>query len=320
MTGDPKHQDRILSPVPWVESALQGPSADLARRGLGLLERVEKAPDPHAEPFSGFENTLGMKFVYLPPGTFKMGSPAHEPGRKHYEVLHSVVLEKGFYLQTTPVTVAHWRAFARATGHITRAQRKGGAFVLRDGHWLQEEGRYWETAVEDQTEEHPVTCISWDEAQDFARWLTLREALAYRPPTEAQWEYACRAGSTGRFCFGEDESVLGDYAWYWENAGKRSHPVAQKRPNAWGLYDMHGNVWELCEDRCEWRKHKGRVSIVTDTYKEGISEPLCQKGRFRIARGGDCLSPPKSCRTAKRLICAPKSTANVRGFRLVLNP
>lgn len=320
MSDDPKDQGPPFSPVPWIESALQGAGADLVRRGLTLLNRVEKAPRPLAAPYSRYENSLGMAFVYLPPGTFMMGSPAHEPGRKDYEVPHLVVLTNGFYMQAAPVTVAQWRAFARATGHVTRAERKGGAFAFHDGRWVQEQGRTWETAFEDQTEDHPVACVSWDEAQDFARWLSLREALSYRLPTEAEWEYACRAGSTARFCFGDDDGLLGDYAWYWENSSKRSHPVGGKRPNAWGLYDMHGNIWELCEDRCEWGKEKGRVNILTDTYTVGIHDPLCRTGRYRIARGGDCLSPPRSCRAAKRLICAPKSTTTVRGFRLALNP
>jgi formylglycine-generating enzyme required for sulfatase activity len=146
------------------------------------------------------------------------------------------------------------------------------------------------------------------------------EALTYRLPTEAEWEYACRAGSSSRFCFGEDEEALGDYAWYWPNSGKRPHPVGQKKPNAWGLHDMHGHVWELCEDSCDWRKEKGRAGIHTDTYRGDMKDPLCRQGRYRIARGGDWMSPARSCRAAKRLICAPKSANTVRGFRLALSP
>ena len=100
----------------------------------------------------------------------------------------------------------------------------------------------------EQTDEHPVVNVSWNDALAFCRWLSKKEGKICRLPTEAEWEYACRAGSTTRYCFGDDASDLGEYAWYGANSDRKTHPVGTKKPNAWGLYDMHGNAWEWCAD------------------------------------------------------------------------
>jgi formylglycine-generating enzyme required for sulfatase activity len=129
----------------------------------------------------------------------------------------------------------------------------------------------------------------------------------FQLPTEAQWEYACRAGSKTRYCFGDDEKQLGDYAWYSKNSGNKTHPVGEKKPNAWGLYDMHGNVWEWCQD---WWKD--------GYYKESpVDDPTgAATGSFRVIRGGFWDYPARYCRSAFRGLDGPGRRHYDRGFRV----
>ena len=151
----------------------------------------------------------------------------------------------------------------------------------------------------------PVETVSWDDCQEFIRKLNARfphpgplpegEGV-FRLPTEAQWEYACRAGSTTRYCFGDDESGLGEYAWYDANSGGKTHPVGEKKPNAWGLYDMHGNVWEWCQD---WYDGGYYAKSPTDDPTGPAA------GSYRVIRGGSWFDPARGCRSADRDWCAP---------------
>ena len=174
-----------------------------------------------------FTNSIGMTFALIPAGTFQMGSPAGEAGRNDDERQHKVTISRPFYLQTTEVTQGQWQKV------------------------MGSNPAHFNTCGKDC----PVEQVSWDDAQEFIRKLNQMEKTdTYRLPTEAEWEWACRAKSTGRFSFGDDEAGLKDYAWFDKNSAAKTHPVGQLKPNAWGLYDMHGNVWEWCRD---WY---GRVS------------------------------------------------------------
>ena len=160
---------------------------------------------------------LGMKFILVPAGSFTMGSNlGFEPERP----AHRVTLSRPYYLQSTEVTQAMWK---RVMG-VNPSRHKG--------------------------DDLPVENVSWDEVLDFIRRLNSRDGNArYRLPTEAEWEYAARAGGNGQYCFGHNESLLGQYAWYGAVSGGRSHKVGAKKPNDWGFFDMHGNVWEWVQDR-----------------------------------------------------------------------
>jgi formylglycine-generating enzyme required for sulfatase activity len=185
--------------------------------------------------------------------------------------------------------------------------------VFKNGHHWQEPGF-------EQAEDFPVTCITYRDAAHLARWLRKTDGRLYGLPAEAQWEYGCRAGSDGRYFFGNDEAQLGEYAWFWGNSGNRPHAVARKRPNDWGFYDMLGNVWELCMDHCGLKHEPRGATILSDTYGEGVFlDPLCLQGPFRICRGGDWACLPNSCRPAKRMACSPRSAANIRGLRLAIH-
>ncbi|MCD6272408.1 MAG: SUMF1/EgtB/PvdO family nonheme iron enzyme [Deltaproteobacteria bacterium] len=233
-------------------------------------------------------NAIGMKFVYIKPGTFIMGSPPDEFGRESDAKQHKVTLTKEFYMQTTEVTQGQWEAV------------------------MGNNPSYFNNCGDDC----PVEQVSWNDAQEFIRNLNRKEGgWKYRLPTEAEWEYACRAGSIGRFCFGDSDNKLGYYAWYGSNSRKKTHAVEQKKPNAWGLYDMHGNVWEWCQDNFNWK-----VKLVRNIYRDGIVDPLCTEGSFRVCRSGGWFSSAHYCRSANINYYSPGRRFSLLGFRLAMTP
>ena len=162
--------------------------------------------------------------------------------------------------------------------------------------------------------DNPVETVNWDDAVEFCRRLSelpaeKKAGNLYRLPTEAEWEYACRAGTTTKYSFGDDESDFGEYGWYRENSGITTHPVGSKLPNAWGLYDMHGNVYEWCQDR-----HGDYPSgSVTDPTGPAV-------GSYRVYRGGSWNFTAVRCRSAFRTWIIPSSRYLYRGFRVCLSP
>jgi formylglycine-generating enzyme required for sulfatase activity len=207
-------------------------AADLGRTAATLtLKRIEDAlakcgpaPAPKADPSSltlDLGNGVTMRLVLIRPGRFMMGSPGSELGHKADESpQHEVTISKPFYMGVTEVTQAQYEAVMGTNP----SEFKGPT--------------------------NPVESVSWNEATEFCRKLSLKTRRTVRLPTEAEWEYACRAGTNTRFSFGNFDSTLADYGWSSSNSGGTTHPVGQKKPNAWGLYDMHGNVMEWCAD---WR-------------------------------------------------------------------
>jgi len=172
----------------------------------------------------------------------------------------------------------------------------------------------------------PVDSTSWINATNYCGKLTQRERAAgriatnsvYRLPTEAEWEYACRGWTSTRFSYGEDPGYtnLTDYAWYDANSGGTTHPVGQKLPHSWGLYDMHGNVWEWCQDW--YGVYTGGVALDPQGPATGGSPVSPPIGPSRTFRGGDWGHPDSACRSAFRFAALPSSTYNVMGFRVVL--
>jgi formylglycine-generating enzyme required for sulfatase activity len=282
----------------------------------GFYEGMELDPARyHAEVLASghvFTSTVGMKFVYISPGTFVMGSPINEKGRDSDERQHRVTLTKGFYMQTTEVTVGQWRAFVQDTAFMTEAETEGRAWIYTGREWEKKKGYYWDNPGFYQSENHPVTCVSWNDAQAFVEWLRHKEGKAYRLPTEAEWEYACRAGSDRAFAnggitdpgCGHDPS-LDNIGWYCGNSGKKTHAVGHKKPNAWGLYDMHGNVWEWCQD---WYGE----------YPSGhVTDPEGRSPRsYRVNRGGSWSGHVRYCRSAFRILSSPDQGNSGLGFRL----
>ena len=256
---------------------------------------------------NSFTNKLGMKFVLIPSGSFLMGSPDTEKGRQWNEKRHKVVISKSFYMTETEITQGQWE---KLVGFNPSSFSKLG-------------------------KNYPVDTISWDQCIEFIRVLNKWEGTnRYNLPTEAQWEYACRAGSTSAFFDGsitndscnEPEPALIHTAWYCYNSGETSpaggfkpHPVKTRKPNKWGLYDMHGNVQEWVLDSCGWRNF-WRVGVITDTYKDNIVDPLSTTGKHKIIRGGGWYQKSKYQRSAYRSYYKPGVKRNSLGFRIIAQP
>ncbi|MEX2213794.1 MAG: SUMF1/EgtB/PvdO family nonheme iron enzyme [Phycisphaeraceae bacterium] len=232
-------------------------------------------------PPTPITNTVNMKLVWIKPGSFDMGSPASEAGRDPGEVQHRVTLTKGFYMGTTEVTQAQWKV---VMGNDPSAF-KG--------------------------DDLPVESVSWDDTVAFCRKLSEKEGKTYRLPTEAEWEYTCRAGTSTAFHSGNVVSDLAAVAWYGGvqgNSDNKTHPVGSKKANAWGLYDMHGNVWEWCHD---WLDNYPSQAIVDPS---GPSS-----GTSRIQRGGGWVLTQGPTRSAHRHRNAPEFRGGDVGFRVVLD-
>jgi len=247
------------------------------------LKKFELVLDP--------EKKIKMEFVLIPAGTFTMGDEKGDPD----ETPHEVTLTREFWMQTTETTNAQWKAVMGAVP----SDRKDGDL--------------------------PVHCVNWKESRDFMAKLNekLKDQLKGKTaalPTEAQWEYAARAGSKGKWCFGDDKTKLAEYAWFGDSAyyGESPHgmhPVGQKKPNAWGLYDMHGNMFEWCEDKYgEYPLRK-------------VTDPIGAEGDtgLMVLRGGSWLNDARATRSAKRIRTSWRNHWGgdrdpVYGLRVVLRP
>ncbi len=214
--------------------------------------------------------------------------------------------------ECSPVTIGDYVKFMNSDSKDPQIEWTAKSCPLRKaGKGLDLDGFFWMDPAQ------PIVEVSWPAARSFCRWLTDNELRAdripagyqYRLPSEAEWEYCCRAGATSRFSFGDDERELGDHAWYDANSQNRTHPVGTKRPNAWGLYDMHGNVWEWCNDNYE-------------PYKsEAVVNPSGPKTGAVIARrGGSWVNGVNHCRSAYRNFWEPAACFKYLGFRIVLAP
>jgi len=230
-----------------------------------------------------------MKLVRIPAGEFMMGSPdADSAARDAEKPQHRVRITKPFYLGMYEVTQAQYE---QVMGNNPSYHKASGS-------------------------EAPVDRATWEEADEFCWELSdlpeeIKMGRRYRLPTEAEWAYAARAGSTGTYCYGDDESLLGDYAWWDENAGAKTHPVGQKKPNAWGLYDVLGNVREWCAD---WYQVDYYASSPTDD-PTGPST-----GLYRVERGAHWGASAAYIRSAIRTRAAPDYRSTGTGFRVALVP
>jgi formylglycine-generating enzyme required for sulfatase activity len=232
-------------------------------------------------------NGLRMKFRWCPPGEFQMGEPPDQV---------AVTLSRGFWLGKFEVTQEEYRQVMNDSPSPSTFPQKGDVAL----------------AAGVDVDKLPVESVSWDSAVEFCRRFTEQERKAgrlpagweYRLPTEAQWEYACRAGTQTAYSFGDDESRLGDFAWHDDNSAGRTHEVGQKLPNAWGLRDMHGNVWEWCGDSYQ------------ETLVGGTDPEFAERASDRVLRGGCWLFVGNPCLSASRYRSGPASGFSFYGFRV----
>ncbi|NQT51463.1 SUMF1/EgtB/PvdO family nonheme iron enzyme, partial [bacterium] len=230
-------------------------------------------------------NGVKMTVVLIPAGRFVMGSPADEPGREsdgREGPQHEVKITKPFYMATCEVTQQQYKAVMV----MNPSEFKGA--------------------------KNPVEHVSWDDAVAFCKALSRKTGKTVRLPTEAEWEYACRAGTKTRCSFGDEDKDLDHYAWHAANSGKKTHPVGEKKPNTWGLYDMHGNVFEWCSD---WYDEKYYLAIASRADPAG---PVL--GDRRVHRGAAWYFRHSYLRSARRGSIPPVNRSNCDGFRVVVGP
>ena len=239
------------------------------------------------------QNSLGMQFKLIPSGKFMMGSPESEDGRADDEQQHEVNLTRDYYLGTTEVTQSQWETVMGTTPWKGMEKTREGA-------------------------DYAASYISWNDAVKFCERLSRLEGQTYRLPTEAEWEYACRAGTISRYGFGDpglelfdnDIDMLEQYAWYYDSEPNYASKVGRKSPNGFELYDMHGNVWEFCQD------------LYDDYQPDSTSDPTgASSGSRRVKRGGGFATEASKCRSAYRSVKKDlDETHATNGLRVVMVP
>jgi len=288
LPSDPKkltstQKSQLLRANKLVSAALAYSPTD--NRALSLKKRIATYFGPPKKLAFDFGGGVTMDLVLIPAGKFQMGS---DKGASDEKPVREVTISKPFYMGVHEVTQAQWKAVMGTEPWAGEKYAKSGA-------------------------SHAASYISWDDAMKFCRTLSQTSGRTVTLPTEAQWEYACRAGSKTAYCFGDDESKLGDYAWYYENAYKKdekyAHAAGRKKPNAFGLYDMHGNVLEWCRD---WYDEKFYTK-AKNVDPENTTEAQC-----RVLRGGSWNNNPGNCRAANRNRNTTDNRNNNTGFRVVV--
>lgn len=316
-------------------------------------------------------NKLGMHFVRFEPGAYQRGFQHERGGSEEFnrahpysnrqdtraeKPAHQVSLTQGFDLCTTEVTVGQFRSFVTATRYVTEAEQKQSAygFFPREKNYVDRFQRNpninWKNPGFEQSERHPVVCVTWHDATAFCQWLTEQTGTRHRLPTEAEWEYACRAGTRTWYSWGNDpdqayqhanvadgalEATVPNTTRYQRAVALGPHdgdgyaftaPTGSFQPNPRGLFDTHGNVWEWCQDR--WREDLYESYFADVPWQERkdivVTDPLCleetdqhQYGDWRVLRGGAWTCAPAAVRSTIRTFAEAGDASVYTGFRVV---
>jgi formylglycine-generating enzyme required for sulfatase activity len=316
---------RAASPPP--DAQLVPAKVDASMKSVEAIPQTSQG----IESGASITNSIGMRLRLIPAGEFLMGSPDGE-GEPGEHPQHRVRITRPFYLGVYEVTRGQFRRFVDETGYQTEAEQDG-----KGGHgWNEETRAYeqnpqftWRSPGFEQTDEHPVVNVSWNDAVAFTTWLSDKEGIIYRLPTEAEWEYACRAGTTTAYFHGSDCEGLAALGNVADATARAKHPewtdaiaardgfvytapVGQFRPNAFGLYDMHGNVWEWCRDGYD---------ALTYQQSPGVDPSGPPQAALRVIRGGAWgLRSREETRSAFRQGRDPSRRATTMGFRVARVP
>jgi formylglycine-generating enzyme required for sulfatase activity len=278
-------ENKILLPLKiQYEKSLEEDLFEISVEDEEFLETEEDSFEQYEESLNHqilTETLLGgitLEMIKIPAGSYLMGSNESDSEKPQ----HQVNLQE-FYLGKYPVTQEQYQAIMGNNPSEFKDNPKNS-----------------------------VEQVSWDDAQEFCQKLSEKTGRKYRLPSEAEWEYACRAGTQTRYYFGDDEKQLGEYAWYSKNSGSKTHPVGQKKPNNWRLLDMHGNLWEWCEDG--WHENYENAPTNGSSWNENYSQT-----NLRPLRGGSWVNYPRNCRSAFRDVFDADNCDYDIGFRLAVS-
>ena len=255
----------------------------------------------------------GPVMVVIPAGRFLMGSPEGELERRDSERQHEAQIAV-FAIGKYAVTVGQFRRFVESRGYRTEAETGGGCYYWTGSEWKQDPDKNWRNPGFPQTDNHPVVGVSWNDVMLYVDWWSEQSGQQYRLPTEAEWEYACRAGTATPFCFGETISTdqanyNGNYVYGKGSKGsyrQKTVELGQFPANTWGLHDLHGNVWEWTGSEYDEKYGGAELCVVSD----------CDSGGPRVLRGGSWLGGPLWLRSAARFWNALRIWYAYIGFRL----
>ena len=311
--ADLHHNEAVTPPPPPSFPAIQNIHGWSAPQVQALQQQTAQALKISVESSDTLKDGgQGPVMVVIPAGRFLMGSPKGEPERQDNERQHEVEVAI-FAIGKYAVTVGQFKRFVEAKGYRTEAEEGGGCYYWTGSEWKQDPDKNWRNSGFSQTDNHPVVGVSWNDAIVYAAWLGEQTGQQYRLPTEVEWEYACRAGTTTPFYFGETISTDqanydGNYVYGKRRKGifrQKTVEVGQFPPNAWGLHDMHGNVWE-------WT-----CSVYSENY-DGSEQRCAEPGTSgaRVVRGGSWFYVPRGVRGAARLWNPLPERDGALGFRL----
>jgi sulfatase modifying factor 1 len=301
-----------ISPKPAASQRLSDPP-----------HRVPQEPDNRE-----WTNSIGMRFVPIAPGRFAMGTPQREPNHLANEKRHEVRITRAYLLGVHEVTRGQFRVFVNDSGYKTDAEKGGFALIWTGTEWQRKSGGSWREVGFEQADDHPVVNMSWNDAVAFAQWISRKENRLYRLPTEAEWEFACRAGTDTAYPWGDNPNDGGGFAnaadqtakrqfphltaFNWDDGFVYTAPVGKFKPNPWGLYDMIGNALEWCSDY--YGEYPDGVAVDPKGPDKG------DKIGARVLRGGSWYNRPQDIRVGFRHSHAANYQLNVIGFRLALDP